>query len=220
MKTFKIIDTPWNTIAKISCLRNEAIETVVRYYGHNSVRYPEKVLQKDEALALSNAGFKLMVIFQTTNDHASYFSYDKGRYDGLRAYHWAKDQIGQPVGSGIYFAVDYDATNEQIHNNIIPYFRGVQEIFIKSTGSESVYQVGAYGSGSVVNELKTHNLCKYRWLSESIGFNGSREALDNGSYELYQKFTLNGKICNLDVDFDVQNPAGNDMGVFSLSENG
>ena len=217
MNTYKIIDTPWDTSSQIACLKREGIETVIRYYNDgNSKKLPEKRLELAEAQALSAAGLNIMVVFQKTNNEVVDFTYDKGYSNSQIAYNWAKGTIGQPFHSAIYFAVDYDASKSDLDNNIIPYFQGIQDGFKALANRLNTYEVGVYGSGLVVNTLKNQGLCSFRWLSESSGFNGTQEALDHGSYELYQQFTTNTILCSLDVDFDIQNPHGQSMGAFKL----
>jgi Rv2525c-like, glycoside hydrolase-like domain len=51
------------------------------------------------------------------------FSSAMGAADGK----YAAKTIGQPAGSAIYFAVDYDASAADIRNRIIPYFRAIAD---------------------------------------------------------------------------------------------
>ena len=71
----------------------------------------------------------------------------------------------------------------------------------------------------VVKSLKDQDLISYRWLSESTGYSGTKQALQNGQYELYQQLTNNNTVCGLAVDFDVQNPNAPAIGAFTLPAN-
>ncbi len=216
MSTYSIIDTPWHTTDIIDCLKEAGVETVIRYYNNgNSTGLPQKRLELNEAQALSAGGLKIMVIFQTSQNEADDFSYDKGFESGTNAYNWAKDTIGQPRNSAIYFAVDYDASPAELATNIIPYFEGVAAAFKDLGGASTDYKVGAYGSGLVVNAIKSQGTCEYRWLSQSSGYLGTQDALDNGNYELHQIYP-SGVICDIDVDYDVENPNVSDLGTFDL----
>ena len=208
---YKIIDTSTKTTNITDQLRNAGIRTVIRYY--DSFGRGEKLLEKNEAIALSQAGLDIMVVFENSNEPGD-FTFDKGIADGSTAIDWAKNQINQPPYSAIYFAVDYDANPTELENSIIPYFQGIEKAF----ETQSEYTVGAYGSGLVINKLKDLELCEYRWLSQSIGFYGSREALQDRNYELHQ-IAPSTTLCGIGVDYDIQNPEAQDIGSFRLNAN-
>lgn len=213
---YKIIDTPWNTSSKVQDLKNEGIETVIRYYDFsNSHIHPEKRLEPSEAVALSDAGLNIVVVFQAANNKAADFSMNQGHLAGQEAFHWAKQTIKQPYGSAIYFAVDFDASESELHDNIIPYFQGVTQAFEELSDNIPTYTIGAYGSGFVVNILKSEDLCEYRWLSMSIDFLGTRDAMMDGEYELHQ-ISPSAVLCGLDVNYDVRRPGSSDIGSFVL----
>ncbi|MDC6364886.1 MULTISPECIES: DUF1906 domain-containing protein [Flavobacteriaceae] len=208
---YTIIDTPWNTLGKVNCLLDQGIDTVVRYYCHNnSNQHPEKKLGLSEAKELSKMGINIMVVYQNVQNKGVYFSNASGLNAGLDAFHWAKHIIGQPLGTAIYFSIDYDATMSDLNQLIVPYFQGVKKS-IKET-----YEIGAYGSGMVVNELKSRGLINYRWLSESTGFIGTKKALENGDYELRQILTKGNNLCELDCDFNLKRDNDTKIGSFIL----
>ena len=210
----KLIDTPWNTSAIIDCLKNEGVGTVIRYYNNgNSTGLPQKRLELPEAQAISNGGLQVMVIFQLIQDSTQYFTEQQGFEAGQSAAEWAKNTIGQPAGSAIYFAVDYNPNDAEVQSNIVPYFEGVAKAFASLGGD---YKVGAYGSGLVVNTLRDQSLCEFRWLSMSNGYYGTQDALNEGNYELHQIYP-SAVICNIDVDYDELNPNVKDIGSFSLN---
>lgn len=216
MSTYKIIDTPWHTTDIVGCLKEEGITTVIRYYNNgNSTGLPQKRLELPEAQALSAGGLKILVVFQLSQNKVTDFTNEKGQAAGTSAFNWAKDTIGQPSGSAIYFAVDYNASQAELESNISPYFEGVAQSFSELSGGESLYKVGVYGSGLVVNSLKDQGLADYRWISQSSSYYGTQEALANGQYDLHQIYPA-GVICKIDVDFDEQNPDVSNIGSWSL----
>lgn len=216
MSTCQIIDTPWNTTDQVDCLKAAGITTVIRYYNNgNSSALPEKRLELDEAQALSSGGLKIAVVFQTSQDEASDFSYDQGYSAGTSAYNWASGTIGQPFNSAIYFAVDYNASQDDVDNLIIPYFNGVKAAFSDLGNRRSQYKIGAYGSGLVVNTLKDGGQCDYRWLSASTSYNGTQDALDTGEYEMVQIYPSD-KVCNISLDYDQLQSADTAIGSFIL----
>src|SRR5690242_8367535 len=100
-----IIDTPFNTESKISCLTLNGVTTVIRYYNFsNSSVFPHKRMELPEAELLAKNGLKIAVVFQQRQSQASDFSDANGFAAGRAAFRHARHNIGQPEGSGIYFS--------------------------------------------------------------------------------------------------------------------
>lgn len=212
-----IIDTPFNTTPKISCLVSQGVVAVIRYYNFsNSQNFPEKCLELAEAQALGSEGVRIAVVFQQRQNQVSDFTELKGKAAGRRAYRHAHDSIGQTSGSAIYFAVDFDASHDQIVNNIAPYFQGVKRAFDEESEGAPEYRLGAYGSGLVCSTLSSKGLIDFVWLAMSRGFSGTREALTAGEFHLAQRAPA-ATLCGLGVDFNDPNPARPDFGTFTLS---
>ena len=211
-----IIDTARNTEAKISCLLSEGVRTAIRYYNFSNSRgLPEKRMELAEAQALGANGIQIAVVFQQSQDRVEHFTKQKGIQAGRHAYRYAEDNIGQPPGSAIYFAVDFDADNNDVDNNVAPYFEGVKQAFAEQSGDHPEYRVGAYGSGLVCTTLAERGLIELSWLAMSRGFRGTQEALSSGRYHLSQR-TPPASLCGLDVDFNDANPERLDFGAFSI----
>ncbi len=100
-----------------------------------------KVLSYRELAVINEAGLHIIPIYQTTGDHASYFSENKGKRDAYYAYD-ALVKFKFPGGSTVYFAVDYDATVAEVNSKIIPYFKSIRDTFnnIDMHG----YKIGIY----------------------------------------------------------------------------
>jgi len=191
---------------------------VIRYYNFsNSLSFPEKCLQLAEALAIGSQGVRIAVVFQQRQNQVADFTELKGKAAGRRAYRHAHDSIGQTSGSAIYFAVDFDASSDQIENNIAPYFEGVKRAFAEEGEGAPEYRVGAYGSGLVCSTLTNKGLIHFVWLAMSRGFSGTREAITAGEFHLAQRAPA-ATLCGLGVDFNDPNPARSDFGTFTLSE--
>lgn len=211
-----IIDTPWNTTSKLVSLAAEGVKTIIRYYNFsNSQTLPEKCLTLAEAQAICSQGMTVAVVFQQRQSKAEDFSETKGYEAGRRAYRYALNDIGQPEGSGIYFAVDFDATDQEIKRFVAPYFQGVHRAFEEVSGGQPIYRVGLYGSGATSSTLSKKKLCSLIWLAMSRGFRGTREAINNGNYHLEQRAPA-ATLCGLDVDYDFVNPQKTDFGSFAV----
>ena len=124
--------------------------------------------------------------FQQRQNQVADFSESIGIAAGRRAYRHAKDNVGQPTSSGIYFSVDFDASSEDIRDRVAPYFKGVKQAFAEESGNTNDYRVGVYGSGLVCETLAAAGLIVLKWLAMSRGFQSTRESLVAGCYNLVQ----------------------------------
>jgi len=149
-------------------LRSRRVDFVARYYRDPGSRWP--ALSAGEAAMLSGAGMNIVAVWEYHSARPDYFSYQSGYADAINAYRQAR-AVGQPPGSAIYFAVDYNAPDDDIHGPIDQYFRGVHA-GLKSVGGNPYYRVGAYGSGAVCGYLKRMRLVQYAWLSNSSAWSG------------------------------------------------
>lgn len=211
-----IIDTPFKTTSNIACLRSRGVHTVIRYYNFsNSGTFPNKRLELPEAEALSANEMQIAVVFQQRQDRVADFSESKGFAAGRTAFRHAQNSIGQPADSGIYFSVDFDASNSEITNNVIPYFEGVRNAFAQESGGTPGYRVGVYGSGLVSSKLTAAGLIQLTWLAMSRGFRGTREALEAGEFHLAQRAPAT-TLCGIGVDFNDANPNRPDFGAFTV----
>lgn len=170
-----------------------------------------------EAQALSSQGLQIGVVFQQRQDRAADFSEQKGFDAGRRAHRHARENIGQPAGSGIYFSVDFDASNTEIRTNVTPYFEGVKRAFDQENGGNPDYRVGAYGSGLVCTTLTERGLIDLTWLAMSRGFRGTRAALREGEFHLAQRAPAT-TLCRLGVDFNDPNPDRPNFGTFLVED--
>lgn len=215
---FEIIDTTWCTTLKIDCLKKEGIQTVIRYYSkENSCQFPQKQLGLDEAFALIASNINIVAVFQNENENLEDLNYEKGYADGKFSFYWASEIIGQPFDSAIYFSVNFNAFNIDLQNYIIPYFKGIKQAFHDArTNEESTYRIGVYGSGLVINALKDQGICQYVWLSMNSNFNGTQEALEENKFDLRQVYTPVNKLCELEVNYNLQNPSVQNIGAFRM----
>ena len=149
-------------------LRSTKLDFVARYYRDPASRWP--TLSAGEAAMLSSAGLNIVAVWEYHSHRADYFSYTSGYADAVNAYRQAK-AIGQPAGSAIYFAVDFNAQEPDIHGPVDRYFRGVAAGFASVSGAPE-YRIGVYGSGAVCDYLKRARLAQYAWLSNSNAWSG------------------------------------------------
>lgn len=192
----KGIDTPSNCWQKTDCLRSAGIAFVGRYYNVNN---PGKNLTRTEAGVLIGAGLTVVAVWENGfPTRPDYFTSGQGQQDARRAIACAS-AVGQPQGSAIYFAVDYDASPEDISGPVVKYFDAVSEIF---DSAERTYEAGAYGSGAVLSALHEEGLIGWLWLAQSLGWSGSK---DFEGWDIKQGGE--GQLCGMDVDTDEAEPS-------------
>jgi hypothetical protein len=155
-------------------IKGNGLDFVARYYRKPDSRWP--ALSANEAKVLSALGLNVVAVWESHSQHRDYFTYSRGYWDALAAGQQAK-AVGQPAGSAIYFAVDFDARGADIVP-IDQYFRGITAGLAAATGGKSDYKVGVYGSGAVCDSLKGRGLAQYAWLSNSTAWAGSRNFAD------------------------------------------
>jgi Domain of unknown function (DUF1906) len=148
-------------------LKQSRIDFVARYYRPPQSRWP--ALSASEAQRLSALGLKIVAVWEWHSRYPTHFNYSTGYNDTIMAY-WQARAVGQPAGSAIYFAVDFDA------RSLVPigeYFRGVAAGLAAANGGNADYTIGVYGSGAVCSAIKQARLARYSWLSNSIAWAAS-----------------------------------------------
>ena len=141
-------------------MRENGINTIIRYYDHENETLPGKTLRKAERDLIMMNGLKLAVVFQHHNDQFVSFTSWRGVQDAERSLALASEN-SQLLGSAIYFGVDGPWKRPFELSNIMSYFQEV-----KSRLMRAGYRVGVYGSGLVCNTLQRSGLADL-WLARS-----------------------------------------------------
>jgi hypothetical protein len=160
--TFKGFDVGQDCTRIVGRAKAAGMDFVCRYYSRNL----RKSLSAAEARAFTQAGIKLVTVYEDAPVSVEYFTAERGLSDGRNAAAQAM-AVDQPVGTPIYFAVDYDALKSDL-NAIALYFDGVNR-------NCEPYRVGVYGSGLVCGYLLAERLAEYAWLGGAMGWAGSRD---------------------------------------------
>lgn len=195
---YSIIDCAVDVTRQIPALKAAGITAIIRYDD----RFPSgdwKQIHLPEARAIRNADLQLGIVYEGAGDQVGAFSEQSGYLDAVYSRKMAKDR-GQPDGSAIYFAVDFDAAAPQIRNNIVPYFNGVERAFSENNPFPKLTP-GVYGSGLVCRTLAGLGLVKLKWITCSRGFAGSAEYIAAGLQDLWQ-VQCEKNLVGLDVDYN------------------
>ncbi|MEI7027220.1 DUF1906 domain-containing protein [Paenibacillus sp. y28] len=153
-----------------------------------------KRLTVDEAELITAAGLQIVSVYETTADRAL-GGREAGLADGAAAIQVAK-LIGQPEGSCIYFAVDFDATAVQMQA-VIAYIEGAKE-------AADGYITGAYGSYSVVEALHASGACSRFW--QTYAWSSGKKSAAANIYQYENDITMNG------IGVDLNESYGNEGG--------
>jgi hypothetical protein len=201
MGVLKGLDTTMELTRHARALARQGYDFALRYYSHNAA----KNLSLGEARALAEAGLRIGVVWETAGTRASFFNRSQGLADGAAAFLMAREVIGQPYGSAIYFAVDYDPTQADIDGAISNYFTGVRAALYVAAEGQPSYRVGVYGSGLCCGTLVERGMASLSWLSQSTGYAGSRQYAEQQRYDLIQMLPArilgeDGAVLHVDPD--------------------
>lgn len=195
--------------------RVHGYDFALRYYSNNAA----KNLSLGEARALSAAGMQIGVVWETSGTRTSFFTRAQGVADGSAAYRMARETIGQPLGSTIYFAVDYDPSQDDIDGPVSDYFTGVRAGLYAAGGTGQMhYEIGVYGSGLCCAAMTERDMATFSWLSQSTGFAGSKSYASDMRYNLIQYLPTRVRLADgtvLNIDPDASNP-GRPAGLFQV----
>lgn len=181
-----------------------------QYVGRYLIGGSFKEIRDGELARIFNAGLKVFPIYQDSGTSASYFTAAQGEADALAAEKAARAH-GVPRNTVIYFAVDFDALDINITNNIIPYFRAVHNKLVK-------YKVGIYGSRNVCKRVASAGYSEKSFVSDmSTGFSGNLgfSLPDNWSFDQISNIELEYNGNTLEIDNDIF--SGRDLGFNTLA---
>src|SRR5260370_583951 len=134
-------------------------------------------LSLDEAEALSDAGLKIVSIWEATAQRALSGAAG-GSVDGLHALNMAA-ALGQPQGSAIYVTADFGET--QIQDEIVLAYFAAFKAALQGQG-----KLGVYAEGAVCQAALDAGIADYTWLAGGMGMRGSRAFLDTGRATIVQ----------------------------------
>jgi hypothetical protein len=129
--------------------KRDGFEVVARYL----VPSGWKALTKAEADRISTAGLQIISVYETTASRAL-GGRGAGLVDGASAVQVA-NKVGQPKGSTIYFAVDFDAKDSDMPA-VIEYIKAASE-------ATPDFNTGVYGSARVIKAIQKSGACSRFW---------------------------------------------------------
>ncbi|MEU5285597.1 DUF1906 domain-containing protein [Streptomyces sp. CA-278952] len=159
------------TPARAQTLKAAGYKYVGRYlYNPSTTSLPEKEIQPGELATIKEYGLRCFPIYQTWARSVDYYSVAQGVTDCLTAAFKAEEH-GFKHGARIYFAVDYDAVDEDVTTYILPYFRSITEQMGKLG---SPYKIGVYGPRNACSRISAEGHADASFVSNmSSGFSGN-----------------------------------------------
>ena len=201
-----IIDTPVDVTHNVVALRSAGVTTVIRYISPINLN-GAKTIKQGEAMAILAAGLQLGFVCEGWGGSNNFSHHDitatTGTRDGATCGSWMR-KLGAPRGTAVYAAVDNDANPQQIASLCVPYFKSFRAAL------DPDYDLGAYGCGALLAVLKQREMVNYLWLSNAMGWNGSKALRDGKGYDILQH--LEARLLGLDVDPNELNPASTEFG--------
>jgi hypothetical protein len=172
-------------------------DTVMRY----GAAAPWKCISVREAKSMQAHGLKLALIYELTAKDILLGS-SEGTKAGQHVLSFAPT-VGLPpgIGAAIYPTADFDLQESQLVT-AMNYLRAF-------AAACPGYDLGFYANG-IANDAAYPTTIKYRWITQSMGFTGTRDSLAAGRFEIAQR--LPAKVCGLDVDPDSLREPGLEIG--------
>lgn len=134
-----------------------------------------KALTANEAKAITDAGLKILTVYETTADRVKGGAF-AGKIDAQTAYECAK-AINMPTSGAIYFAVDYDAQSND-YTVISDYFKAARQYI-------GEYKLGIYGSCSVIEAMSPYVDCLWQCVAWSYGKKSPKLHVYQGQFNKY-----------------------------------
>ena len=179
-------------------LKADGYEIVGRYLTepnqkHTAVKDYFKAIRPGELERIVKHGLKFFPIYQDYGTKLSHFHVAYASKHALEA-SLAATRLRIP-STVIYFAVDFDATDEEISSTIIPYFRRLKELM----GSK--YQVGVYGTRNVCARVVDAGYAVSSFVGDlSSGYSGNLGYTMPKSWNYDQFAELSGYKGKWDLD--------------------
>ncbi len=197
------------TAEKAAALIGSGYKVVGRYL---TGRYK---MTSAELQTIFEGGLNVFPIFETSGTYTSYFTSTQGASDAYKAI-VAANSLGFGTGTIIYFAVDYDAMDYEVTDNIIPYFEGINEEFNKF--NPNGYRIGIYGPRNICKRVSAAGYsCSSFVCDMSTGFSGNigYTLPKDWAFDQISTITVGTDSGQIEIDNDIC--SGRDIGVSSVN---
>ncbi|MEU5439004.1 glycoside hydrolase domain-containing protein [Streptomyces sp. NPDC020719] len=202
------------TPARAQALKDAGYQYIGRYlYNPSTTSLPEKEIQPGELATLQQYGLRCYPIYQTWARSVDYYSVAQGVADCMNAAFKAEEH-GFKTGSRIYFAVDYDAVDDEVTSYILPYFRSVRDQMVKLG---SPYKIGVYGPRNACSRISAAGYADTSFVSDmSSGFSGNLGYTmpDNWAFDQIVTKTIGSGDGKIEIDNNIASGRDTGQGAF------
>ncbi|GAA2540533.1 DUF1906 domain-containing protein [Streptomyces levis] len=151
-------------------LRDAGYQIVGRYLSNVPNTSLDKKIKSGELGRMAAHGLSCFPIYQTWGGEAAYFRREQGLADAFAAIERAK-HYGFKPGTRIYFAVDFDALDYEVTDNILPHFRAIRDVMNEHGQG---YLTGIYGPRNVCSRVAAAGYTSASFVCDmSTGFSGN-----------------------------------------------
>jgi peptidoglycan hydrolase-like protein with peptidoglycan-binding domain len=201
------------TDARAATLKAQGITYLGRYLTNPDPNptgdLVHKAIQPGELKTIADNGLRCFPIYQTFGRDKSDFSYPLGRAAGQSAINAALDH-GFKSGTRIFFAVDFDALDEEVTSNVLPHFKGIQDAVVDDGNR---FEIGVYGPRNVCTRVSAAGHATASFVSDmSSGFSGNfgYPLPENWAYDQIVTRTVGSGAGSINIDIDIA--SGRDTG--------
>ena len=176
-----------------------------------------KALTRNEINLLKKHGLSVFAIYQDGGKRKHFENVQQGYNDAVTAI-FAANRLGFTKGSTIYFAVDYDCTEEEIDSIILPYFNAIHLTFTQSGINSKNYKVGIYASRQACIMAYEKGYTDYSFVSDmSTWFVGNLgyPLPDNWAFDQFYEYIFKS---SPNFDLDKTAVSGLDNGCMTFDE--
>lgn len=168
----------------------------------------------DELKIIFNNNLRVIPLFEVGGYTLSYFTSFQGSTDGENAIFKAKE-LGLPENTIIYFAVDFDALDENVTNNILPYFSAIKDKFLEL---DSGYNIGIYAPRNVCSKVAASGYSNSSFVCDmSSGFSGNLgyKIPTDWAFDQISTITIGSGLNSIEIDNNIC--SGKDNGIGNIS---
>lgn len=202
------------TAARAAALKSSGYQIVGRYLSNVEGTTLNKKIQPGELDVIRTGGLRVFPIYQTYGGSAAYFSPEQGTYDCSAAMA-AASGYGFKPGTRIYFAIDYDAVDDEVTSHIIPHFRGIKQ-YMDRVGNP--YRIGVYGPRNICRRVAAEGLTTASFVSDmSTGFSGNLgfPLPEDWAFDQIATVSVGSGTGTIEIDNDIA--SGRDLGQNSFN---
>ncbi|MER5446237.1 glycoside hydrolase domain-containing protein [Streptomyces sp. NPDC002764] len=198
------------TAARAQALKDAGYKYIGRYlYNPSTTSLPEKEIQPGELDTIKQYGLRCFPIYQTWARSVDYYSIAQGVTDCMNAAYKAEEHGFKP-GTRIYFAVDYDAVDEEVTSYVLPYFGSIKA---QMDRMGSPFRIGIYGPRNVCSRVSAAGYAETSFVSDmSSGFSGNLGFTlpDNWAFDQIVTRTVGSGTSAIEIDNNIA--SGRDTG--------